>query len=88
LGEDVILLEDPEVEYQAMENACLELTLLYLPELKVPISMPTPLYRDNQAVLRIATNLIFYECTKHIEREKLQAGMISPSHHMSLLIAS
>jgi len=55
-------------------------------ELKVLISMPTPLYCDNQTILHIATNPIFYEYTKHIEidyhiiREKLQTGMISPSH--------
>jgi len=55
-------------------------------DLKVLISMPTPLYCDNQATLLIAANSLFHECTKHIEidchivREKLQAGMISPSH--------
>jgi len=71
-----------------MKNACLELTWLYyiLRDLKVPISMRTPLYCDNHTTLHIATNFVCHECTKHIEidcdivREKLQAGMISLSH--------
>ena len=77
-----------EAEYRAMANTCLELTWLryILQDLKVPQVAPTPLYCDNQAALYIAANPVFHERTKHIEidchivREKLQAGMISPSH--------
>ena len=76
-----------EAEYYTMAKACLELTWLFyiLRDLKVSISMPTPLYCDNQTTLHIAANLVFHERTKHIEidchivREKLQVGMITPS---------
>lgn len=77
-----------KAEYRAMANTCLELTWLryILEDLKVPQIAPTPLFCDNQAALYIAANPVFHERTKHIEidchivREKLQAGMINPSH--------
>ncbi|BBH07384.1 wall-associated kinase 2, partial [Prunus dulcis] len=77
-----------EAEYRAMANTCLELTWLrfILQDLKVPQIAHAPLFCDNQSALYIAANPVFHECTKHIEidchivREKLQAGIISPSY--------
>ena len=71
-----------------MENTCLELTWLryILQNVRVPQLAHAPLYCDNQAAWYIAVNHVFQECTKNIEidchivREKLQAGVISPSN--------
>lgn len=71
-----------------MANTSLKLTWLryILHDLKVPQMTPTPLFCDNQAAIHIAANQIFHKRIKHIEidchivREKLQAGMSSPSY--------
>lgn len=38
-----------------------------LHEFEVPILGPSPLFANNTSVIRIATNLVFHERTKHIE---------------------
>ena len=70
-----------KAEYRAMANTCLESIWLHyiLQDLKVTQLAPTPLFC-------YPLNPVFHERTKHIEidchivREKLQAGMISPSY--------
>ncbi|GKV20452.1 hypothetical protein SLEP1_g30576 [Rubroshorea leprosula] len=57
-----------EVEYRAMSSACSELTWLrgFLQTLTFP-TPPSPLYADNMSAIRIASNHVFHERTKHIE---------------------
>ncbi|KAL5573878.1 hypothetical protein UlMin_023475 [Ulmus minor] len=58
-----------EAEYCSMANVTCELTWLFslLKEFGIDHTNPALLYCDNQTTLHIAANLIFHECTKHIE---------------------
>ncbi|GKV38707.1 hypothetical protein SLEP1_g46591 [Rubroshorea leprosula] len=57
-----------EAEYRALSSACSELTWLrgFLQTLTFP-TPPSPLYADNMSAIRIASNPVFHERTKHIE---------------------
>ncbi|GKV33750.1 hypothetical protein SLEP1_g42213 [Rubroshorea leprosula] len=57
-----------EAEYRAMSSSCSELTWLrgFLQTLTFP-TPPSPFYADNMSSIRIASNPVFRERTKHIE---------------------
>ncbi|KAK2989169.1 hypothetical protein RJ640_014132 [Escallonia rubra] len=77
-----------EAEYRSMAVTTCELTWLksFLLSLGVHHNRPMRLFCDNQVALRIASNPVFHERTKHIEidchyvREQLLAGNISTPH--------
>ena len=51
-------------------------------DFRIYCSRSAALYCDNQSALHIAANLVFHECTKHLDidchlvREKAQAGLM------------
>ena len=55
-------------------------------EVGIKTPVPAKLWCDNQAAIHIASNLVFYERTKHIKidchfiREKIQLGLISTGY--------
>ncbi|XP_020526104.1 uncharacterized protein LOC110007719 [Amborella trichopoda] len=57
-----------EVEYRAMSSVANEIVWVraLLNEFGISISNPTPLYADNQSVIKIVSNPVFHERTKHI----------------------
>ncbi|RVW82205.1 Retrovirus-related Pol polyprotein from transposon RE2 [Vitis vinifera] len=83
----VVARSSAKVEYRAMALAICELIWLrqLLQELRFGKDEHIKLVCDNQAVLHIASNLVFHERTKHIEvdchfiREKIASGCVATS---------
>ena len=85
--QDVVARSSAEAEYRAMTLATCELIWLkhLLQELRFGKDEQMKLICDNQAALRISSNPVFHERTKHIEvdchiiREEIASGCISTS---------
>jgi len=81
---DVVSMSTAEAEYRAMVVSTKELIWIgyILTALKVPFTAHAYLYSDNEAALHIASNSVFHERTKHIERdchkvkECIEAGIL------------
>ncbi|KAL0428618.1 UNVERIFIED_CONTAM: Retrovirus-related Pol polyprotein from transposon RE1 [Sesamum latifolium] len=58
-----------EAEYRSLGSTVCELRWItyLLQDLRFPVSLPIPLYCDNQAALHIVANSVFHERTKHLE---------------------
>ncbi|XP_020249462.1 uncharacterized protein LOC109826854 [Asparagus officinalis] len=65
----VVSKSSTEVEYRAMSTATSEIIWLrqLLCDMTIDCLSPTPLYYDSQSTIKIATNVVFHEHTKHIE---------------------
>ncbi|XP_074323327.1 secreted RxLR effector protein 161-like [Apium graveolens] len=74
-----------EAEYRAMSSTCSEVVWLQrlLKDFNIQLHSPTPLFCDNESAVKIASNHVFHERTKHIEVdchfvwEKFENGDIS-----------
>ena len=61
----------------------------FLTDLDISVDMSMSMYCDNQAIIYIANNLTFHECTKHIEvdchyvRDMVMQGIISTPYRTS-----
>jgi hypothetical protein len=64
-----VALSSTEAEYEAaVKGACEAVWLRHiLLDLQLQQTMPTPLFCDNQGVIKLAKNPIFHECIKHVE---------------------
>ncbi|KAL0375618.1 UNVERIFIED_CONTAM: hypothetical protein Scaly_0679400, partial [Sesamum calycinum] len=77
-----------EAENRSMGSTVCKLRWIsyLLQDLRVPVSLPIPLYCDNQAALHIVVNPVFHKRTKHLEidchlvRDHYKAGFVLPSH--------
>ncbi|WVY97546.1 hypothetical protein V8G54_029697, partial [Vigna mungo] len=85
-----------EAEYSALAQTVCEIQWLteLLSELHLPLSHPATIFYDNHFAIKIATNQVFHERTKHIEidchliREKVQQGTVKllPVHSTLQLV--
>ena len=81
--QSVVSRSSAKSEYQAMAQSVCEIMWIrqLLIEVGIETSLPTKLWCDNQAVMHLASNLVFQEWTKHIEinchffREKYPVGI-------------
>ncbi|KAL3749975.1 hypothetical protein ACJRO7_011017 [Eucalyptus globulus] len=86
--QSVVARFSAESEYRAMAQVTCELVWIrqLLTKLGFKDLVPMTLWCDNKAAVHIASNPVFHERTKHIEvdchfiREKLQSGVVLPSH--------
>nr|GEU45391.1 uncharacterized mitochondrial protein AtMg00810-like [Tanacetum cinerariifolium] len=86
--QNVVSRSSSKAEYRAMTQTTCELIWLrnLLGEIGFPQSKPMKMWCDNQEAIYIATNLVLYERTKHIEvdchftRKKLEDGAITNPH--------
>ena len=84
----VVSRSSTESEYRAMILFVCEIMWLHqlLMEVSIKTMVPAKLWCDNQAALRIVSNPVFHERTKHIEidyhfvREKIQLCLISTGY--------
>ncbi|XP_071740339.1 secreted RxLR effector protein 161-like [Rutidosis leptorrhynchoides] len=73
-----------EAEYRALADVTCEIVwiLKLLVELEYKVVLPVEVFVDNKAAIKIASNPVFHENTKHFEidlhfvRDKLSAGVI------------
>jgi hypothetical protein len=58
-----------KVEYRAIAFTVSELIWIkqVLADLNIKVEEPMKIFGDNQSVRHVATNLVFYEHTKHVE---------------------
>ncbi|RVW45799.1 Retrovirus-related Pol polyprotein from transposon RE1 [Vitis vinifera] len=86
--QDRVSKSSTKSEYRAMSLACLEIIWLrgLLAELDFFETDPTPLHAYYTSAIQITTNLVYYECTKHIEvdchsiHEAFEARVITLPH--------
>ncbi|CAN0873749.1 Retrovirus-related Pol polyprotein from transposon TNT 1-94 [Linum grandiflorum] len=67
--QDRVSKSSTEAEYRSMSDVCSEVVWVQrlLTELGAAVSLPVRLYGDNTSAIRIATNPVLHDRTKHIE---------------------
>ncbi|XP_070052697.1 uncharacterized mitochondrial protein AtMg00810-like [Nicotiana tomentosiformis] len=86
--QNVVSRSSAESEYRAMAQSTCEIMWIHHLLTEIGLKHPTPskLRCDNQVALHIASNLVYYERTKHIKidchfiREKSQENLISTGY--------
>lgn len=89
--QNTILRSSVELDYRAMATVICKLTWLkyLLRDLQITIFIPTTLYCDNLVASHIDVNLVFHECTKHIEldchlvQDRISNGHVVTTHTFS-----